>query len=63
MPYEKYFDSKCWDIAEHFLNQEDIPDKRSKDEALNRLSEAIQQTVEDFIKFDLPLIIKNYRKK
>jgi hypothetical protein len=54
------YDSKCEDLAKYFLDEEDISNEkiRQKQEALQRLSEAIQQTIEEFIKFDLPLIIK-----
>jgi hypothetical protein len=52
-PYS--FDSKCYDLAEHFIQDENIrPEDRDK--ILNNLAQDIQDAVEDFFTFDLDKI-------
>jgi hypothetical protein len=52
---EYSFDSKCYDLAEHFVQDENIcPEDREK--ILNEMAQDIQDAVEDFFTFDLDKI-------
>ena len=46
------FDSKCYDLAEHFLSDEPaLQSERNR----NRLAQAIQDAIEDWIEGERPL--------
>jgi hypothetical protein len=52
MPRKLSYDSECELLARHFLADEtDVPEA-----AFAELAEQIQQTVEDFMNFDLPTL-------
>jgi|HubBroStandDraft_3_1064219.scaffolds.fasta_scaffold00003_53 hypothetical protein len=46
------YDSECWNLAEYFLTDENLGEKRK--EATDALAQQIQTVIEDFCKFDLP---------
>lgn len=48
------FDSKCYDLAESFAEDESLlPDQREV--ILNELAQRIQDTIEDFFRFEVNL--------
>jgi hypothetical protein len=54
---EKGYDSECYNLAEHFLDDDETVPPDRKEEMLKLLAQEIQDTVESFIYQSMPHLL------